>query len=159
GVPRSRSFAVLRCYSLLHLTRSPSSLSGEGAMVMKPSLAAVSPSEADLVTLAPAAESHSAVANRLVETVDFQPSAESASESNTVLPHPMPADDTASKANWPQVPGFTLLKELGRGGMGVVFLAQQNRLNRLVALKMVLAGNCAGKEERLRFLAEAEASA
>jgi len=59
----------------------------------------------------------------------------------------------------PQVPGFSLIQELGRGGMGVVYLARQEKLNRLVAFKTILAGAHAGTESRLRFLAEAEAVA
>src|SRR5207247_1179368 len=39
--------------------------------------------------------------------------------------------------HWPSVPGYDLRRELGRGGMGVVYLARQVRPQRLVALKMI----------------------
>jgi serine/threonine protein kinase len=55
--------------------------------------------------------------------------------------------------------GYKLLGELGRGGMGVVYRARHVRLNRPVALKMVLAGSHAGPAELARFQAEAEAVA
>ncbi|MCE9530291.1 MAG: protein kinase [Planctomycetes bacterium] len=57
------------------------------------------------------------------------------------------------------VPGYEILREIGRGGMGVVYQARQKGLNRLVALKMILSGDHAGEGERERFSREAESVA
>ncbi|HEX5271018.1 MAG TPA: protein kinase, partial [Gemmataceae bacterium] len=59
-------------------------------------------------------------------------------------------------AIWPTVPGYEVLRELGRGGMAVVYEARQLRLNRLVALKMIRPGELATPEQMVRFCAEGE---
>jgi serine/threonine-protein kinase len=54
---------------------------------------------------------------------------------------------------------YLLLEKIGQGGMGVVFKALQEPLNRLVALKMILAGAYARPKDVARFRGEGEAIA
>ena len=64
---------------------------------------------------------------------------------------PKPAPDA--------VPGFKIINEIGRGGMGVVYKARQLSTKRIVALKVMLAGSFASRSARKRFQREVELAA
>src|ERR1035438_3086359 len=53
---------------------------------------------------------------------------------------------------------YQILEKLGAGGMGEIFKAQDTRLNRLVAIKVLLGGNTGDPELRRRFVQEAQAA-
>ena len=73
-------------------------------------------------------------------------------------PQHVPSPPTASdpSTNLPAVPGYDLLETIGAGGMAVVFKARQIRVNRIVALKMVLDSSRASPGDLVRFLMEGE---
>lgn len=80
------------------------------------------------------------------------------------LKHLLPATEAVglvahAHLGLPHVPGYEIERELGRGGMGVVYLARQTQLNRRVALKMVLTGQYTTQAHVIRFLAEAQTCA
>ena len=70
-----------------------------------------------------------------------------------------PSDAAAAPADLPQPPGYRLVREVGRGGMGVVYEAEQLDLRRVVAVKLLHPAVPFGPEQLARFRAEAEAAA
>src|SRR5262245_46326790 len=69
------------------------------------------------------------------------------------------ADLPLATAATPRLPGYQVHHKLGQGGMGEVYLARQEKLQRLVAIKRIAGGALAGPEMLAHLRGEAEALA
>ena len=98
---------------------------------------------------------HATLSAQLDETTGTTPPPPSSSPSHVYefLSPPQRPDELGRLA------GYRVLKELGRGGMGLVFQAEDERLERLIALKVMLPHIALDDQARLRFLREARAAA
>lgn len=68
-------------------------------------------------------------------------------------------EDAAAFASEEVIDGYRIIETVGRGGMGVVYRAKDTQLDRVVALKMILAGEHSSERRHQRFAAEATAAA
>jgi len=104
-------------------------------------------------------ESHPDLATELRELWGAVMFADAAGSDRDSASSHSPADERLQGLQIPCTVGdYELLQEIGRGGMGVVYLARQRSLNREVAVKMILRGELASSSDRDRFHGEAQAA-
>lgn len=78
-----------------------------------------------------------------------------------LTPETAPGLDAGKEGDegWPAIPGYTLIREIHRGGQGLVVEAFQNATRRRVAIKLMLGGPLAGEKAHRRFQREMELTA
>jgi WD40 repeat protein/tRNA A-37 threonylcarbamoyl transferase component Bud32 len=160
-VKRDTGYRV-RCVIINSLVSNSNLLAGKEIM---PRLSCLTPEELKAFNLGDFPE---AVLEELAAHLEKCPRCEAAARSLDAVSDPVveayresalvaPLAEPAAPPE--RVGGYEILEELGRGGMGVVYKARHLKLQRLVALKMLLGGSFVTSEERARFRIEAEAVA
>jgi cytochrome c peroxidase len=100
-----------------------------------------------------------------VDTISATPAEEATKHEKgppKVAPPANPALGGAATIDWKSeasrlpIPGYKVLFEIGRGGMGVVYKAREQKLNRIVALKMIVSGRFTSVDLLARFRTETQ---